>query len=342
MSNKTTVFILGCGGISNAWLQPLVTRDDIEIVGLCDLKEEAARQRAEDYRLSPRWVGSDLQAGLTATSPDVMLNLTIPEAHHATTLAALNHGCHVFSEKPLASSMEEAEEMIAAAKKTDKRFSVMQNRRHLPMVRAIGRLIASEKLGKLTAVHADFFLGPHFNGFRSEMEHVLLLDMAIHTFDQARSISGKDPVSVYCEEWNPEGSWYKHGANANAIFMMSDNVHFTYRGSWCSEGCNTPWESHWRIICTQGSLTWDGADGIKIEQVDQTPERKLQSKHRELPLEILPSDKENIQHAGGIHDFFDALHNKTTPLTPASDNIKSLAMVFGAVKSAETGQRVRI
>ena len=41
------------------------------------------------------------------------------------------------------------------------------------------------------------------------MESPLILDMAIHTFDQARFITGADPVSVYCHEFNPPGSWYK-------------------------------------------------------------------------------------------------------------------------------------
>ena len=41
------------------------------------------------------------------------------------------------------------------------------------------------------------------------MESPLLLDMAIHTFDQARFITGADALSVYCHEFNPAGSWYR-------------------------------------------------------------------------------------------------------------------------------------
>ena len=63
---------------------------------------------------------------------------------------------------------------------------------------------------------ADFFIGAHFGGFRDEMAHVLLLDMAIHTFDQARKILGADPVSVYCHEFNPAGSWYAGASSAGS------------------------------------------------------------------------------------------------------------------------------
>ncbi len=58
------------------------------------------------------------------------------------------------------------------------------------------------------------------------MTHVLLLDMAIHTFDAARLISSADPVGVYCHEWNPAGSWYDRDASAAAIFEMSNG--------WCT------------------------------------------------------------------------------------------------------------
>ena len=78
----------------------------------------------------------------------------------------------------------------------------------------------SGAVGPLTTVNCDFYIGAHFGGFRDRMEHVLLLDMAIHTFDQARFIMGADPVSVYCNEWNPAGSWYDHDASAIAIFEM--------------------------------------------------------------------------------------------------------------------------
>ena len=51
-----------------------------------------------------------------------------------------------------------------------------------------------------------------------------------------RLLTAADPVSVYCHEWNPAGSWYDHDASAVAFFEMSDGLVYTYRGSWCAEG----------------------------------------------------------------------------------------------------------
>ena len=157
--------------------------------------------------------------------------------------------------------------MQAAAQRAGRTFAVMQNYRYNPGIRRLKRLLESGEIGPVTTVHSDFYVGAHFGGFRDHMEHVLLLDMAIHTFDAARLIAGADPVAMYCKEWNPAGSWYDHDASAVAIFELSNNLVYTYRGSWCAEGMNTSWECDWRIVGQTGSVTWDGGEGFQAEIV---------------------------------------------------------------------------
>ena len=236
MSNKLKAVLVGCGGISRAWLSGSKEIDGLELVGLVDIVEAAARQRAEEFDLASALVETDLSAALTATAPDIVFNCTIPEAHKEVTLAALSSGCHVLSEKPLADSMEDARYMTAAAEEAGTVFAVIQNRRYREEIRRLSRFLRNGDIGPLTTVNSDFYIGAHFGGFRDHMAHVLLLDMAIHTFDMARLISGTDPVSVYCKEWNPTGSWYDRDAAAIAIFEMADGIIYTYRGSWCAEG----------------------------------------------------------------------------------------------------------
>jgi len=172
------------------------------------------------------------------------------------------------------------------------------------------------------------------------MEHVLLLDMAIHTFDAARLISGADPMSVYCKEWNPAGSWYDHDASAVAMFEMSGGIIYTYRGSWCAEGVNTSWESNWRVIGQNGTVIWDGYEGFEAEAVSATG-----GFHSEwTAVDVPPSDPRDRVggHAGQIADFLDCVRTGRTPETICTDNIKSLAMVFGAIESATHGAQVPI
>ena len=218
---------------------------------------------------------------------------------------------------------------------------MIQNRRYLAEARRIRRFLDSGAIGTPTSIHCQFFVPPHFGGFREAMDHVLLIDMAIHTFDSARFLSGRDPRGVYCREWEPKGTWYKQGSAAAAIFEMTGDLIFTYAGSWCADGLRTSWESQWRIVGDKGSLDWEGFDGIRAEA--RAPGREGLFDNV-APVEIPPLDPDDRigGHIGVIQDFLAAVAGGKAPETRGEDNIKSLAMVFGAVESAESGRHVAI
>ncbi len=339
MTHTLQAVLVGCGGISHTWLRGIQAIDGLEIVALVDLVEGAAQQRADEFELKAQ-VSTDLDAILSAAQPDIVFNCTVPEAHVDVTLAALSHGCHVLSEKPLADSMANARRMVAAAEKAGKLFAVIQNRRFHTGIRRLSRFLRAGAIGDITTVDSDFYIGAHFGGFRDHMEHVLLLDMAIHTFDAARLISGADPVAVYCTEWNPAGSWYDRDASAVAVFELSNNLVYTYRGSWCAEGVNSSWECDWRIVGQRGSVVWDGGEGFQAQVVAQTGGFRSEYADLEVPP-LDPADKIGA-HAGQIADFIHCVREGRTPETTASDNIKSLAMVFGAIESASQGREIKV
>jgi predicted dehydrogenase len=245
-----------------------------------------------------------------------------------------------WGEKPLADSMENARRMVSAAQKSGKFYAVMQNRRFMAEIRSLRRYLDTGDIGAVTTCHSDFFLAPHFGGFRDRMQHVLLLDMAIHTFDAARFITGSDPVTVYCQEWNPSGSWYAHGASAVAVFEMSSGIVYTYRGSWCAEGLHTSWESDWRVIGEKGSSLWDGAQDLRAQVADTVS--GFMAQHRSIEIAVDDTESYASGHAGLIADFVDCVRTGRTPETICTDNIKSLAMVFGAIASASNNVPINI
>lgn len=330
--------------MSKGWLKAIAETpslaSEIAIVGLVDVDRGAAAARAAEFGLTDIYLGTDLDAALAELKPDLLFDVALPATRRDIVASGLRHGCHVLTEKPMAASMAEARELVDLAASAGRIHAVIQNRRFIPGVRRIRRLIDSGALGEVTALHCDFFVGAHFGGFRDAMQHPLLLDMAIHTLDAARFMAGKTPLAVYCLETNPEGSWYAQGAAANAIFEFADGVVFTYRGSWCAEGANTSWESAWRIIGTKGTLAWDGYDSFEAKVVanDSGFFREL------VPLEVPPpgDDAQTHGHASAIFDFIAAVKAGRQPETVSSDNIKSLAMVFAAIESAQTRQRVAI
>jgi predicted dehydrogenase len=255
MSVKRALLV-GAGSMGRTWAANLRDCAETEIAGIVDLRPEAIQDLLAESGLHVPFTSADLSGAITEVKPDFVVDVTVPEAHCSVSLEAISHGIPVLGEKPMASSMEEAGRMVEASRNSGVLYMVSQSRRYDHRIEAFR--MAAAKLGSLGILNADFYLGPHFGGFRDAMESPLLIDMAIHTFDQARMISGADPVSVYCEEFNPSWSWYAGAACANAQFEMSNGLRFCYRGSWCAEGRNTSWESEWRGSWREGlcDLGW--------------------------------------------------------------------------------------
>lgn len=334
----------GCGQMAKGWLRAIAASPElagrVAVVGLVDLDSGRARDLAQEFNLDDAATSSDLEAMLAALSPDLLFDVVVPSARHDVVAAGLRHGCHVLSEKPMAASLAEARDLVDLAARAGRIHAVVQNRRYVAGIRRLRAFVESGAIGPLTGVHADFFIGAHFGGFREEMENVLLLDMAIHTFDAARFLIGTAPRAVYCHEANPPGSWYAGGATAEAIFEFEDRVVFTYRGSWVAEGARTSWESAWRLVGTRGTLLWDGADSFTAAIAGEGT--GLLRDPVPVAIPELADASRTHGHASVLADFLAAVETGRPPETEGRDNIRSLAMVFAAIESAASRRRVEI
>jgi predicted dehydrogenase len=267
-------------------------------------------------------VGSSAAAVADRTGARAVVDVTVPGAHHAVNTEALFAGLPVLCEKPIAPTLARAMSLAAASEETGQLLMVSQSRRYYGHLAEFRGLVRG--LGDIGLVTTEFFKAPHFGGFRDEMAHPLLVDMAIHAFDALRYLVDAEPVAVTCEAFNPSWSWYRGNAAATAVFELSGGGRYMYTGSWCSPGLETSWNGRWRVSGERGSATWDGENAPVAEPAaDQAPGSSA-------PEEI----------AGALAEFVDALRTARTPSGEVHENVRSLAMVEGAVRAADTGTRV--
>jgi predicted dehydrogenase len=333
---KHKALLVGAGGMGRQWGRNLKACDDVELGGWIDIRAGAAEKAAAKLELPGLFTGTDLRDALRAVRPDFVVDVTTPEAHHDVTLTALAAGVPVLGEKPMADSMERARAMVAASEQANRLYMVSQSRRYNNHLAALRSLIV-EHVGELGVINSDFYIGAHFGGFRDEMKSPLLVDMAIHTFDAARYLCGADPVAVYCDEFNPGWSWYRGHASATVIFEMTGGLRYTYRGSWCSEGAHTSWEGEWRAVGPSGTAVWNGTSAPLVHVVRERGEFHSKTE------EIAATPREGHEGiAASLREFLQALEGGPLPMGECHDNIKSLAMVFGALESAAKRQRVPI
>ncbi|NLN76261.1 MAG: Gfo/Idh/MocA family oxidoreductase [Armatimonadetes bacterium] len=129
-SSELRVGIIGCGGIAGGKHLPSLSKiNAVKLVAFCDIIEERAAEKACNYGVDGAAVYTDYQKMLQAEKLDVVHICTPNNSHSEITVAALEAGCHVMCEKPMAKTAEEAQKMVEAAKRTGKKLTIgYQNR----------------------------------------------------------------------------------------------------------------------------------------------------------------------------------------------------------------------
>jgi predicted dehydrogenase len=263
-----------------------------------------------------------------AVAVDAVVNVTVPVAHLPVNVEALQLGLPVLCEKPIVPTVPEALILAAAAESAGRLVMTSQSRRYYRSLNQFKAAVSG--LGDIGTVATDFQLGPRFGGFRDRMAHPLLLDMAIHAFDACRYLLSADPLSVYCDEFNPSWSWYDGDAAAVAVFEMERGTRFVFTGSWCNEGLPTSWNGQWTARGAGGSAAWDGLSSPTVDGTAAERAAQLAAEEPAVPEEI----------AGALADFVAALGTGVTPYGNIHSNVWSLAMVQAAVQSAGRGARI--
>jgi len=340
MAGKKKAIIVGCGGMGQGWIRNVQGNPRSEVAALVDIRLDHARSVAEKFEIDSKCVFDNLPEAIEKCPADFVADITIPEAHCPTTVTALEAGLPVVSEKPMAESMESARKMVAASEKSGKLYMVSQSRRYDVNHVTCQRLLAGGAIGDLTTVNCDFYIGAHFGGFRDEMPSPLILDMSIHHFDMCRFLIDADPLAVYAIEFNPKGSWYKGDVAATVVFEMTGGIVFTYRGSWCAEGCHTSWNGDWRFIGERGTVLLEKDQLPHGEAVIDMNQAGFHRDKKQIASE--PAQINGGGIAGSLNEMLDYLETGKMPQGECHDNIKSLAMVFSAIESAKQRKRIEV
>jgi len=329
--SKFNIIIVGCGVISNEWLDVLALRDDCNIAALVDTNPDAANAQKAKYGLGST-IYTDLDAALADIKADILIDLANAPAHCDIALKGLAAGCHVFSEKPMCMSREEGRKLLDAFAKSDRVLNIMQNRRFLPAIRALRHAAQSGALGKIWMVCSEIYVNADLGGRRNELAFPMLQDQAIHSFDSARFILSADAKNVYCHSYNPEGSHYIGNGSGACIFEMTDGSVLVYNAVMDTNVMKTAWHSQWRIIGTKGTAVWNG--------FDELPEAEFVDGEGRVRLEP-PAGWDGISwFAGAINEMLCALKENRPSESECFGNYGSVAMTFAAIESAKTGQRV--
>ncbi|MCB8840466.1 Gfo/Idh/MocA family protein [Aurantimonas sp. VKM B-3413] len=146
------IAIVGCGFVADYYMLTLGNHPDLELVGAFD-RDPVARTRFGGHFGVPMF--DTLEALLADPGLELVLNLTNPKSHYAVSKAALEAGLHVYSEKPLAMAIDEAEELVRIAHERRLLLSAAPCSYLGEAAQTLGRAIADGRIGDVRLVYAE-------------------------------------------------------------------------------------------------------------------------------------------------------------------------------------------
>lgn len=174
--NRITVGIVGCGVGSKHHLRALRVVPDIEVLWFCDKDENRAYKMAQQSG-SDSLVNADFNKLLNNHTPDVVHIITPPATHATLAIQAMEKGCHIMLDKPMATTVEDAQQILEIRNRTGTRLCMMHNHMFDPTIIKAHEIVRRGFLGEVICVE-----GRHFYEYRKmEVEGLHSPEHWVHT-----------------------------------------------------------------------------------------------------------------------------------------------------------------
>lgn len=357
MTSPIRILIAGCGNMGAAHATAYHHMPQFEICGLVargDSKVRLNRNLTADYPLF-----EDFGQALKETKPDAVCISTYPDTHEQFALMALDAGCHIFIEKPLADTVTGCENIIAKAKETGKKVVVGYILRHHPSwMRFIEE---AQKLGKPLVMRMN--LNQQSHGFMWDVHRNLMkslspiVDCGVHYIDVMCQMTRSKPVWVSAigarltEDISPDN--YNYG---QLQIRFEDGSVGWYEAGWGPMVSETAFFVK-DVFGPKGAVSIvakDAAASGKSDDVDShTKTESIKVHHAELNAQnefIKPdqwidmTDEPNHQQLCDREQayFLKAINENLDLTDHLSDALNSLKIAFACDESVKTGEVVRL
>lgn len=196
VKKKLRVLVVGCGNMGASHATAYHTTEGVEI---CGLVSKGTSKEVLNTRLGGKYpLFDEYETALKSTAPDAVCISTYPDTHERFAVMALESGCHVFIEKPLADTVEGAERVAAAARKAKKKLVVGYILRHHPSWEKFVQL--SHELGKPLVMRMN--LNQQSHGYMWTVHKNLMaslspiVDCGVHYIDVMCQMTRSRPTQV--------------------------------------------------------------------------------------------------------------------------------------------------
>ncbi len=339
--SKHTCLMIGAGGMAGAWIRSFFPAfpKRVEIVGLVDVNREPLEASGDFLGLPAERRFTSQEEAFDKIEAGFCCIVTPPAHHELSVRLATQRGMDILSEKPIADTWDACGRIVRMVRDAEVKMMVTQNYRYTPRILTFRQILTEQRLGRLNYLMgrfaADYRRYGAWGHFRHEIPHSLLVEGSVHHFDQLRNLAGADCKTIFGREWNPEWSSFKGESNALYLLSFANGVPANYEGSCNAAGHQTNWHhEYYRAECEGGAIVLDSDDRVWLQEYTPGQGMKL----TEVP-HVQPSWQGHVAIVG---QFLDWLDGGEEPETALCGNIKSAAMLFGAIEASASGLPVDV
>ena len=328
--------IVGLGSLAINQILPAFDKcEKSKVTALVSGHPGKANKLAQRYGVSPKNIYNYQNYDSIRDNPEVdVLYVVLPNGMHAEyTVRGLSSGKHVLTEKPMANTPAECQQMIDAGRKAGRKLMVAYRCRYEPYNREAIRIARSGELGPTKVILAD-------NGWKIgdpsqwRLNKILagggsLMDIGIYALQAARYLSGEEPVEVNAVMYNTPGD--------PRFKEVEETINFQLRFpsgilANCTSSYGYAWQSHYRVVGTEGWLEMDPAtvySGLRMRvHLGEVMEE------RSLPV--------RDHFALEMDHMSECVMENKEPLTPGEEGLRDLKVMMAIYEAAKTEKMLKL
>ncbi|MCD6505876.1 Gfo/Idh/MocA family oxidoreductase [Candidatus Poribacteria bacterium] len=322
---KLKTCLIGCGTIAREHARAYAElKDEVDVFAF-DIDADKARELCEEFGFAGTFASLDE----ALSSPDVKaVDICLPhDLHLPVARMCADAGKHILMEKPIARTLQEADQVISAVRSAGVILMIAENMRFHPPVVEARKLIDKGAIGKLNMVQANswqFHIPPGWRRSKERTGGGTLIDRGIHFLDIPLNLAG--PVETVYALKPPQTVKEMEGEDGALVLMKHRNgVISEVNVTWGTPGAP---QGPWFIAC--------GTDGSIYEQNGLWIEKMGGEKS------LIPTDPPDRAMFLEIEHFVRCVKEGREPIVTGEVGREDLALVIAAYKSMETGKPVEV
>jgi predicted dehydrogenase len=328
--------IVGLGSLSIHQILPAFAQcERSKVVALVSGHPDKANKLALRYGVNPKNIYTYQNYDSIKDNPEVdIIYIVLPNGMHCEyTVRGLQAGKHVLTEKPMANTPAECQQMIDAGRKANRKLMVAYRCRYEPYNQEAIRVARSSELGKTKVILADagFNIGDP-NQWRLKKDLAgggSLMDIGIYALQAARYLSGEEPAQVnammYSTPGDPRFKEVEEAINFQLHFPSGILAN-------CTSSYGYAWQSHYRVVKSEGWLEMDPATAYSGLRMRVHHGNTIEEK--DLPV---------VDHfAAEMEHMSSCVMENKEPLTPGGEGLRDLTIMKAIYEAANTGRSVKL